>query len=144
MVRDLVESAIDMVRTEREAEVEDLAYERVDERLLDLLLPKPVEGAAARGPTAQPPPAPSAPPPAPTLFVVSSAGGVAKEEAADPAAERYKRTRDKLRQLLLDGQLEEREVEVEVAQPRGPMFDDARAAGRARGDGATSARCSRR
>ena len=41
MVRDLVESAIDMVRTEREAEVEDLANERVDERLLDLLLPPP-------------------------------------------------------------------------------------------------------
>src|ERR671917_425986 len=44
MVRDLVESAVDMVRTEREAEVEDLAYEKVDERLLDLLLPPP-EGA---------------------------------------------------------------------------------------------------
>src|SRR5580700_1095859 len=41
MVRDLVESAIDMVRTERESEVEDLANERVDERLLDLLLPAP-------------------------------------------------------------------------------------------------------
>src|SRR5437762_2927997 len=41
MVRDLVESAIDMVRTEREADVEDLAHERVDERLLDLLLPPP-------------------------------------------------------------------------------------------------------
>src|SRR5574342_602581 len=41
MVRDLVESAIDMVRTEREAEVEELAQERVEERLLDLLLPVP-------------------------------------------------------------------------------------------------------
>src|SRR5215510_1882445 len=46
MVRDLVESAIDMVRTERESEVEDLAHERVDERLLDLLLPVPAEGKA--------------------------------------------------------------------------------------------------
>ena len=43
MVRDLVESAIDMVRTERESEVEDLATERVDNRLLDLLLPVPAE-----------------------------------------------------------------------------------------------------
>src|SRR5512140_3650625 len=43
MVRDLVESAIDMVRTERETEVEDLAHEKVDERLLDLLLPVPEE-----------------------------------------------------------------------------------------------------
>src|ERR1051325_8064836 len=50
MVRDLVESAIDMVRTEREAEVEDLAHERVEERLLDLLLPppeRPEAGSAA-------------------------------------------------------------------------------------------------
>src|SRR3990167_9284194 len=36
IIRDLVESAIDMVRTERETEVEDLAQERVEERLLDL------------------------------------------------------------------------------------------------------------
>src|ERR671936_3085957 len=41
MVRDLVESAIDMVRTEREGETEDLAHEKVEERLLDLLLPPP-------------------------------------------------------------------------------------------------------
>src|SRR3569623_1157051 len=41
MVRDLVESAIERVRQERESEVEDLANEKVDERLLDLLLPPP-------------------------------------------------------------------------------------------------------
>src|SRR3954465_8384742 len=47
MVRDLVESAIDMVRSERESEVEELAHERVDERLLDLLLPPPQTTTAA-------------------------------------------------------------------------------------------------
>jgi ATP-dependent HslUV protease ATP-binding subunit HslU len=52
---------------------------------------------------------------------VSGSGAVVKE-AVDPAQERYKRTRDKLRQLMLDGKLEEREVEVEVT-PQGPMFD---------------------
>ena len=41
MVRDLVESAIAMVRDEREADVEDLANDKVDERILDLLLPAP-------------------------------------------------------------------------------------------------------
>ena len=40
----------------------------------------------------------------------------------DADAERYKRTRDKLRQLLRDGQLEQREVEVEVTPP-GPSID---------------------
>ena len=39
MVRDLVDSAINMVRTEREDEVYPQAEQRADERLLDLLLP---------------------------------------------------------------------------------------------------------
>src|SRR5205809_7655264 len=41
MVRDLVDAAINLVRTEREDEIEDLAHEKVEERLLDLLLPPP-------------------------------------------------------------------------------------------------------
>src|ERR1700716_1097096 len=51
MIRDLVDSAIEMVRQERESEVDDLANERVDDRLLDLLLPPPVPAgpAAASG-----------------------------------------------------------------------------------------------
>jgi ATP-dependent HslUV protease ATP-binding subunit HslU len=49
----------------------------------------------------------------------------------DPAQERHKRTRDKLKQLLIDGKLEEREVEVESHAERA---DDRHAgvAGRAR------------
>src|SRR4051794_25941338 len=39
MVRDLVDAAINMVRTEREDEVYPQAEQRADERLLDLLLP---------------------------------------------------------------------------------------------------------
>jgi len=56
------------------------------------------------------------------VFLVSGAGTVTKENV-DVAQERYKRTRDKLRQLLIDGRLEEREVEVEVTPQSGPMFD---------------------
>jgi ATP-dependent HslUV protease ATP-binding subunit HslU len=48
---------------------------------------------------------------------------VQQERDADAARERYQRTRDKLRQLLRDGQLEGREVEVEVAQASSPMLD---------------------
>jgi ATP-dependent HslUV protease ATP-binding subunit HslU len=119
MVRDLVESAIDMVRGEREGEVEDLANERVDERLLDLLLPppaKPADGARKEAES-------NGGDESDTLgvFVVSGSGAVTKERA-DPATERYQRTREKLRQLLLDGQLETREVEVEVPAT-GPMLD---------------------
>jgi ATP-dependent HslUV protease ATP-binding subunit HslU len=119
MVRDLVESAIDMVRTEREAEVEDLAQERVEERLLDLLLPMPAEGKAA-----VPAGAPSdGGQSISSVFVVSPTGDVHAEREAEAARDRYQRTRDKLRQLLRDGQLEQREVEVEVTVPASPMLE---------------------
>ena len=120
MVRDLVESAVDMVRGERESEVEDLANERVDDRLLDLLLPPPPKtGDGARKEV----PESNGSEESDTLgvFVVSGSGAVTKERT-DPGTERYQRTREKLRQLLLDGQLETREVEVEVPAT-GPMFD---------------------
>ena len=135
MVRDLVESAIDMVRSERESEVEDLAHERVDERMLDLLLPPPAssvgrgaagasaaaESGGAEATTAVPAPAATSDDPL-NVFLVSGTGTVVKE-TNDPAQERYKRTRDKLRQLLIDGKLEDREVEVEVTPAASPMFD---------------------
>jgi ATP-dependent HslUV protease ATP-binding subunit HslU len=117
MVRDLVESAIDMVRTERETDVEDLAYERVDERLLDLLLPKPGADAPHAEPVA------GAAPTGPALFVVSPSGEASRAPADEVGAERYRRTREKLKVLLIDGKLEEREVEVEVTNHKGPMFD---------------------
>jgi ATP-dependent HslUV protease ATP-binding subunit HslU len=116
MVRDLVESAIDMVRQERESEVEDLAQERVDERILDLLLPAPNDAKPA------PSPAAAAPGAADNVFVVSPRGDGLQESETDAAQQRYKRTRDKLRQLLRDGELEQREVEIEVSQSP-PMFD---------------------
>src|SRR6185503_16548627 len=109
----LVESSIDLVRSERETEVEDLANDRTDERLLDLLLPRDVKPAEGATPAIQPPTDPL------NVFLVSQSGEVKKE---DPDEERYKRTRDKLKALLKDGQLESREVEIEVAA-QGPQFD---------------------
>jgi len=99
MVRDLVESAIDMVRSERESEVEELAHDRVDERLLDLLLPPPTADARrpageksdaaapadslADSPAVRPPSAVAASPDALDVFLVSPSGDVTK--APDPA-----------------------------------------------------------
>ena len=120
MVRDLVENAIDMVRTEREVEVEDLAHERVDERLLDLLLPIPNDAKQSSAPSTPDARDASA---TTNVFVVSATGTVQQESDATAARERYQRTRDKLRQLLRDGQLEGRDVEIEVAQSASPMFD---------------------
>ena len=124
MVRDLVDSAIDMVRTERESEIEDLAHEKVEERLLDLLLPPPQvvlpePGRPAPSSTGANGPAVHSTVAENDVFLVGPKGDTAR---LDPDAERHKRTRDKLRQLLKDGQLENREIEVEVTPP-GPTID---------------------
>ncbi len=130
MVRDLVESAIDMVRAEREADVEEIAQEKVEERLLDLLLPVPESAkstAATQGaPTAAAAPADPAAPSAAagdvaSVFMVSSSGAAMPTAADDADRERHKRTREKLRQLLRDAQLEDREVEVDVVQGGTPL-----------------------
>jgi ATP-dependent HslUV protease ATP-binding subunit HslU len=112
MVRDLVDAAISLVRTEREDEVYPDAEKKAEEKLLDLLFP------------AAPAPAP-APKPDPTssgVFVVSPSGTVAKAEE-EPEAERRQRSREKLRVLLAEGKLDDREVEIEVQAQNFPSMD---------------------
>jgi ATP-dependent HslUV protease ATP-binding subunit HslU len=111
MVRDLVDAAVNMVRTDREDEVQEVAEQRVEERLLDLLIP-PVEGEKQ---PSQPPQQPGDADGTPRVFVAGPAGGVERREDAE-VRERRERTREKFRQLLQDGKLEDREVEVEVTQ----------------------------
>src|SRR5438309_10987215 len=94
MIRDLVETAIDMVREEKLDEVAERAEQAAEERLLDLLLP------------------PSPPSP--------DAGGHALAENARREADR---TRDKLRAQLREGKLDQRMVEVEVRERSMPAFE---------------------
>jgi ATP-dependent HslUV protease ATP-binding subunit HslU len=118
MVRDLVDAAINMVRTEREDEVYPQAEQRADERLLDLLLPSP--------------------PPAPTpteraeraektersaVFVVGASGQAKAERVSSAEEERRQRSREKLREMLADGRLDDREVEIEVTPQSFPMME---------------------
>jgi ATP-dependent HslUV protease ATP-binding subunit HslU len=129
MIRDLVDVAVNLVRDEREADVEELAQQRVEERLLDLLLPQPQEPTRpGPAPAAQMAPQPedaSDRPVMPRAFVVGSDGAIRQaqereqaeeDEDARTIRERRERTREKLRALLRDGKLEERMVDVEVAQ----------------------------
>jgi ATP-dependent HslUV protease ATP-binding subunit HslU len=113
MIRDLVDTAVNMVRAERESEVEEEAERRVEERLLDLLLPM----------TAKPEPKSTdshSGGERPHIFVAGPSGvRSAADDDVDEglsAQDRRARTREKLRKLLQDGALEEREVEVEVSQ----------------------------
>ena len=103
MIRDLVDISINLVRADREYEVQDLAEERVRERLLDLLLPvtNPEQPKQPREGTG--------------VFVAGPAGVQQSPEQED-IRERRQRTREKLAKLLEDGKLEEREVEIEVTQ----------------------------
>jgi ATP-dependent HslUV protease ATP-binding subunit HslU len=95
MIRDLVEIAIDMVREEKLEEVTEKAESQAEERLLDLLLP-------------------SAPAPA-----NSTAGFALVTEESDSAS----RTREKLRNQLHEGKLDERIVELEVRERSTPAFE---------------------
>src|SRR3954447_7572675 len=118
MVRDLVDSAINLVRTEREDEVYPQAEQRADERLLDLLLP------ASPPPMDRPEKAEKAErPEVSSVFVVSSSGQAKPEKAATAEEERRQRSREKLRTMLSEGRLDDREVEVEVQQQGYPMME---------------------
>ncbi len=102
MVRDLVEIAIDNVREEKLEDVADKAELNAEERLLDILLP----------PT--PPPAPSPAPPA---------GGVVIDGGSTALTESSSRTREKLRQQLREGKLDDRTVEIDVRERNFPSFE---------------------
>jgi ATP-dependent HslUV protease ATP-binding subunit HslU len=98
MVRDLVETSIDMVREEKLDEVAERAEQAAEERVLDLLLPA----------SPQPPAEPDA------------AGAIQTESHRRDQADR---TREKLRVQLRDGKLDHRLVEVEVRERSVPAFE---------------------
>jgi ATP-dependent HslUV protease ATP-binding subunit HslU len=117
MVRDLVDAAISMVRTEREDEVYSQAEERAEERLLDILLPPPAPPPRAERTE---PPEPGA---RPAIFVVGPGGQTRSEPAPGSDEERASRSREKLRQMLRDGKLDDRDVEIEVTPQGYPMLE---------------------
>ena len=101
MVRDLVEIAIDNVREEKLEDVADKAELNAEERLLDILLPP------------SPPPRPEA---------SSTSGGVVID-GSTALTESSSRTREKLRQQLREGKLDDRTVEIDVRERNFPSFE---------------------
>ncbi|HEX4643707.1 MAG TPA: ATP-dependent protease ATPase subunit HslU, partial [Candidatus Acidoferrales bacterium] len=102
MVRDLVETSIDMVREEKLDEVAERAEHAAEERVLDLLLP------------ATPPPATEPP---------DSTNSSSAQQLEGPKRDQMERTREKLRAQLRDGKLDQRLVEVEVRERSTPAFE---------------------
>ncbi|HEX4784772.1 MAG TPA: ATP-dependent protease ATPase subunit HslU [Candidatus Sulfotelmatobacter sp.] len=101
MVRDLVEIAIDNVREEKLEDVADKAELNAEERLLDILLP---------------------PSPPPRADGTSTSGGVVIDGNTS-LAESSSRTREKLRQQLREGKLDDRTVEIDVRERNFPSFE---------------------
>jgi ATP-dependent HslUV protease ATP-binding subunit HslU len=100
MVRDLVETSIEMVREEKLDEVAERAEQAAEERLLDLLLP---------------------PSPSPVSVEVGAPGSNSAPDAL--RRETPDRTREKLRAQLREGKLDQRLVEVEVRERAMPAFE---------------------
>lgn len=114
MVRDLVEQSINLVRTAKNEEVKEKASLIVEDILLDILIP-PVK--------------------APTFSTTSSSGNFDPDKASEQ--ELNEKTRERFREKLRNGELEERKIEINVKQamPSGigmignGMIDDASMAG---------------
>ena len=109
MVRDLVEQSVNLVRSEQKETIKEKARENANEVILDILIP-PVHN---------------------TSFSVGGEEknmGYAVGEMSDE--ELNERTREKFRTKLLNGELEERKIEVEMDVPShnvqivGPMGMD--------------------
>jgi ATP-dependent HslUV protease ATP-binding subunit HslU len=103
MVRDLLELTINHLKTRAQEEAQPKARELAEDRLLDILLPK-----------ATPPP---------RGFQLKSANAAESANGAEAPQEVSSNTREKLRRMLKEGKLDERDVEVTVSGRSTPMVE---------------------
>ena len=94
IVRDLVDISVNMVREQKKESVKEKAREMAIERVLDILLP--------------PPPLPKS--------------GISLADEEGSPENKYLRNREKFRQKLLNGQLDERTVEIETPSDSQPTM----------------------
>ena len=101
MVRDLVELTVSDLKSREQEAVQEKARQIAEERMLDMLLPKPGSGSFRESP-----------------------GADANSSEAPPAPERNGgATREKLRGMLRDGKLNERYVDLDVADRSMPVVE---------------------
>lgn len=91
MARDLVEAAVTLVKAGKRREVEEQARDRVEEKLVDLLVPAAPEWNGE------------------------------PETDAKKAEKRHERTRAKFRDMLRAGELDDRQVELSIEQRAVPV-----------------------
>jgi ATP-dependent HslUV protease ATP-binding subunit HslU len=106
MIRDLTEISVEMTRQEKSEEVAEKAELNVEERILDLLLPPP---RAASGYFD---------------FDAETSDDNSSTELDKPEHdEQFQKTREKLRQQLRSGKLDNRLIELEVREKSFPVIE---------------------
>lgn len=98
MVRDLVEQAVGMVRTQKKEEVKVKAEQAVEDIILDALIP-PVHGSSS---------------------VKIKADNNTSEVMPEDDAELNQRTRERFREKIRNGELDNRKIDIEVQQNQAP------------------------
>jgi len=98
MVRDLAEQSVNRVKARRQEAVKAQAAEAVEEVILDALIPAVLRPAGTK----------------PSVGFPTGGGGV--DEVPHSDAELNERTRERFRQKIKNGELEDRKIEIQVAQ----------------------------
>ncbi|MDO8586785.1 MAG: ATP-dependent protease ATPase subunit HslU [Armatimonadota bacterium] len=126
MVRDLVQVAVRMVESEKIEDIRPKAYDQANERILDILAPSPKRRREERMPRQlmeameqtlghlfpDKEPAPGQ----------AEEGEVESEDYARTRTEQRERLRDRLKEQLLAGELDDRTVEIEVEDTSSPFL----------------------
>lgn len=103
MIRDLTDIAVSMVKAEMQERVKEKAAQAVENRILDILIP-----------------------PVTKKGVGFNSGSGSSDSDFDPAKagdeELNVRTRERFREKLRNGELEDREIEIEVKNTKTPMM----------------------
>jgi len=107
IIRDLLDIAVNMVRSENIEAVREPARRAAEERLLDILLPPPQPSVQHRL----------------GVHVATPEEEQPQEAQAKEVTSGRERTREKLRGRLRMGELDERPVEIDVPQSRLPMLE---------------------
>ncbi len=97
MVRDLVEQSVSLVKSNKKEEVREKAAQAVEELILDALIP-PLKGA-------------------PTQTGFNTPAPVESDEMPQNEQELNEKTRERFREKIRNGELEDRKIEISVQQP---------------------------
>lgn len=126
MIRDLTETAISRVKVEQTEAVEEKAQESTEERLLDCIFPVP--RSLQRRPRLQDEDALDEPDEdddgvLQLPFDMGPDVGTEAEKAREQERERYLKTREKFREWLREGRLEDKPVEINVKHQNMPFVE---------------------